>query len=409
MPVSDKSTRFRHHFRPGDEAAQPPWFKSAGEISETPARAAQAFLASLGGEMPSYLGHGLSWRSRGVVAKVAKECHRRTRKQANRGDFPSRQGQVHVSTSRTRRSLCGPLLLLCSLAAVVGLWLLPTVALAFVPTQKQPPQAATAEALQAAVSNVCREQLARELEVGHRLSTDCEDDRNRVTRTLVRKLRQKPVFGVVEQRDAAVDNISLILTVARNCRRWMLRSRKSDVLRTADAEAAQCRLQRFSGALEVHGITRDGHRVDGLLQIEVPENGRVVLTYAELEQTLVGSGFLGIDAFSRFELGAEGWAGTIDAEALRRALREAHLSWVLAGRGVPALFAIRHPDHPRASTVRALANASTLFREERDYHAVLTGVLPPERFLDRYLASPYRLAVESLLAPARQHEVAGSH
>lgn len=275
------------------------------------------------------------------------------------------------------------------------------------PTATQATTADVRAALNAAGVGKCRDQLEAELTGGQWISPECSTARAQATRALARGVKQKPVFGIVEQRKADVGGISLTLALASSCRRWPLRGPQSDVLRSADSEAAQCRQQRFSGPLTVTGIARDGRRIEGLLVLQVPADGRVRLTYAELERSLVARGYLGIDAFTRFSLGERAWAGSIDAEALRRALREAHLRWVLAGRGVPALFAIRHPEHERASTVRALANASTLLREERDYHAVLAGLLPPERFLERYLASRYRIAVENLFRS--KAAVAGSN
>ncbi|MGB1015161.1 MAG: hypothetical protein ACPG4T_13590 [Nannocystaceae bacterium] len=269
------------------------------------------------------------------------------------------------------------------------------------------PEGALRRALASVPRSSCRQQVEQEVKQGRRLSTGCTQAREQLTRALIRTSKPSPVFGVVEQRRADVDGVMLTLSVARNCHQWLLRSPDSDVLRPADLANARCRQSRYTGPLPLAGILANGTRVEAVHTLQIPETGRFSLTYATLEQSLVRQGQPGIDGFVRFELGHGGWAGTIDAEALRRGLREAHLRWVLAGRGVPALFAVRHPDHKRASTVRALANTSTLIREERDYHAVLAGEMPPERFLERYLASRFRREIEGRLTP-NSNDVAGS-
>lgn len=250
----------------------------------------------------------------------------------------------------------------------------------------------------AAGAGACTERLRASLVQGEDLLVGqeralCQQERARVTRRMMRLERRE--FGVVEQREDSPGGVTMVLSVAERCRRWPLRGGGREVLKIVDTQELGCRLRRLEAPLPVDVTTVDGQRYPALLS--VPANfGHVAIDFVAIDRALRERGLAhGLDAVSRLELGVAAWAGEVDLERARQVLTEAHLRWVRVGRGVPALFVARHPDHPAAAEVRALANEADLHRQERDFQAVLDGRITPLKFLERHPASSYELEVRA--------------
>ena len=128
--------------------------------------------------------------------------------------------------------------------------------------------------------------------------------------------------------------------------------------------------------------------------VEVVE-GRATLDLTRLALRLARVG-RGLDEFVRLELGADGWAGTVDLVAAYARLTDEHAAAVQSGRGVAALFVVRHPKHAASEQVRVLALEAMLERQAADFGAVQRGELAPHRFLERHAWSPYRAQVEAM-------------
>jgi len=255
-------------------------------------------------------------------------------------------------------------------------------------------EAAAVEGLQVELSPRCGEQVRAELVAGRRVGDGCGQDREAIGRALV---RARDAFGFVERRAVDLVSLRMVLGVARRCRQWPLRSPDRDVLRRTDVDAAGCRLRRHQGEVALVLVDREGGRHEPLPPLRTDRDGRVELRFTALDHALRVLGAGTLDDYARIELGEGGWAGHVDLEQLLRFRADWHRTWVLRGRGVPGLFAVRHPEHPDADDARTLAAEATLARQARDYERVEAGELSARAFLDRHPRSPYRRRVEVLL------------
>lgn len=210
-------------------------------------------------------------------------------------------------------------------------------------------------------------------------------------------VRRRDAFGFVEQRAVDLASLRLVLGEARWCRQWPRRSPGRDVLRRTDVAAAGCRLRRYQGEVAMVLVDREGGRRQPLPPMATDRDGRLELRFAELDHALRVLGEGTLESYARIELGGDGWAGHVDLEQLLRFRADWHLTWLLRGWGTPGLFAVQHPEHPRADDARTLAAEARLERQVRDYERVEAGELSPRAFLDRHPYSPYRRRVESLL------------
>lgn len=243
----------------------------------------------------------------------------------------------------------------------------------------------------------CRSQVAAELRAGQVAASGCQGERRLAQYRQLRASRPRGGFGLVERSRIELGHVALILSEGRGCRVWPLRGMNRPVLGLADARAAACWVRRYSGSLELVGVTADGRRLPRLAMLEVDDDGRVDVDLGRLAISLDRRDGVKFDALVRLELGADGWAGSIDLVAMRSLLADWHAVSVQRGRGVPALLAVRHPEHPSAERIRGFALADSLHRQEEDFQAVQRGLLAPYRFLERHAWSPYRHLVAALV------------
>jgi len=247
-----------------------------------------------------------------------------------------------------------------------------------------------------ATGDPCREEVRAGLVSGERtpaLTTRCERAWARTAGRLYRA--ERPLFGLVDRRQESLAQVTVLLSTARNCRRWLLRDGGRESLIPADARREKCSVQRFRGALSVYVIDAKGTRLRAL-EVAEAKDGRYVVRYSEIDAALRLRGKAPLERWSHVELGETGWAGTVDLREIRRESAERHRGWVERGRGVPALFVIRHPEHRDADEVRLLAEEARFLRQSEDYEAVLAGEMTPQRFLTRYLVSRFHRSVRSL-------------
>lgn len=242
----------------------------------------------------------------------------------------------------------------------------------------------------------CRSQVAAELRSGQMAASTCERERRLAQHRQMRGRRSREGFGLVERSRIELGHLALILSEARGCQLWPLRGIDRPVLGLADARASACWVRRYRGSLALAGVTADGRRVPRIATVEVDEDGRLDVDLGRLAIRLTRQG-VDFDALVRLELGADGWAGSVDLVAVRALLADWHASSVQRGRGVPALLVVRHPEHASAERLRGMALADSLHRQEEDYKAVQRGSLAPHRFLERHAWSPYRHLVAALL------------
>ena len=247
-----------------------------------------------------------------------------------------------------------------------------------------------------AAGDPCRDEVRAGLVSGERtpeLTTRCAGAWARTAGRLYRT--ERPHFGLVDRRQESLAQITVLLSTTRHCRRWILRDGGRRSLIPADARREKCSIRRFRGALPVYVIDAKGARTRAL-EVTEANDGRYVVRYAEVDAALRLRGQAPLERWSYVELGETGWAGRVDLREIRTELAERHRGWVERGRGVPALFVIRHPEHRDADEVRLLAEEARFLRQSEDYEAVLAGEMTPQRFLDRYLVSRFHRSVRSL-------------
>jgi hypothetical protein len=252
------------------------------------------------------------------------------------------------------------------------------------------------EVVESLTPGACRELVRAELLDGRHVRRGCDRARAQAVRALRRQAPRGAAFGVVERRRVDLFGVRLTLSAARRCRGWPLRSPGRTVLEPVDADRARCRLHRYQGLLRVTLVDSEGARYVGAVEARTDVDGRVTLRFADIDDELRSRGLPALDTFALLELGISGWAGVLDLGRMREFIADWHFEWVRKGRGSPALFAVRHENHPRAAAARALATEATLARHERDYLAVARGELLPRVFLARYAWSPYRRSVRTM-------------
>jgi len=239
----------------------------------------------------------------------------------------------------------------------------------------------------------CRSRVAAELRAGQVGAPGCENERRIAQDRQLRARRSWLGFGLVERHRIELGHVALILSEGRGCRLWPLRGVDRPVLGPADVRAAGCWVRRYSGSLELAGVTAEGRKLPRLAVLAVDGDGRVDVDLGRLAVSLDRRGEVQLDTLVRLELGINGWAGSIDLVAMRALLADWHAASVQRGRGVPALLIVRHPEHPSAERIRGFALADSLHRQEEDFQAVQRGLLAPYRFLERHAWSPYRQLV----------------
>ncbi len=210
---------------------------------------------------------------------------------------------------------------------------------------------------------------------------------------LIKRARHRVAFGIVERETVRLSGVSFVLSVARRCERWPLRSGGQAALDIGAAEAASCRVRRYDGPLAVSVRWRDGS-VEPVLSMKVGQNGQIEVVFAEIEASLRARRRPGLVDAAAVLFGAGAWAGQVEVETLGREAADWHAAWVSRGRGLPALFGSLHPEHPASATMRVLALEAALRRQAADAEAVRRGTLSRRRFLERHAWSPYRSLVE---------------
>jgi len=243
----------------------------------------------------------------------------------------------------------------------------------------------------------CRSQVVAELRAGQIAGPGCEAERRLAQQRQLRASRAYGSFGVVEGSRLELAHIALVVSEARGCRQWPLRGMNRPVLGLSDVRGAGCWVRRYSGALELVGVTADGRRWPRIHVVEADDDGRVSVDLGRLAVSLERRGEVELDALVRLELGADGWAGSVDLVAVRARLADWHAAAVQRGRGVPALMIVRNPEHVSVARLRGVALADSVHRQEDDFHAVQRGELAPYRFLERHAWSPYRYLVAALV------------
>jgi hypothetical protein len=263
-------------------------------------------------------------------------------------------------------------------------------------TEPLPPIAPTSLAAEAAAraGDACSTQLRQQLKVGARQNGDCDATSNLATRRVVSSHGVR--FGVVDHRDVNLSRVKLSLSEGILCRGWPLPDKRGEVLHTRDAQRAGCILRPYRGPVTVTAVTMDGQRHE-VLALESDSDGRVSFEFSEADAALRADTRVGLDGYARLEVGASGWAGSVDLARLRAFLADWHFAWVHNGRGSAALFAKRHGEHPRGEDAEAYAVEALVVRQEEDFNAVNEGRMGPTSFLQRHVWSPFRHAVESLL------------
>jgi len=243
----------------------------------------------------------------------------------------------------------------------------------------------------------CRSEAERSLR-GGRARHACAKAAMQASRRRLRRTPQR--FGVVLHRRVDLVGVRLVVAQATGCREWPTSSR-SRILAEFDALAAGCRLRPYRGALALVVVGKDGRRAE-TLRVHADREGVVRFRFADVDRGVRVHGLGTLDDWTALQAGHDGWAGRFDLVRLRGLLADWHLGWVRRGRGSPALFALRHPEHPRSQVAIDLAVEANLARQQRDFVSVERGVLPPATFLDRYVWSPMRHSVESMLAELRK-------
>ena len=245
----------------------------------------------------------------------------------------------------------------------------------------------------------CQQRLLAELRRGEvSAGPGCEAERQVAQRRQHQRSRRHDLghgrvgFGLLERSTSSLGQVSLLVSEGLGCAIWPLRQPDRPSLGLYEIKRAGCWVRRYTGPLSVAGVLPDGRRVAGVEVLQVRE-GRAQLDLTRLAVSLDRRGLAGLDGFVRLELGTDGWAGSVDLVAVRAGLADFHASSVQRGRGVAALLPVRHPDHPAANRVRALALKTALERQDADFKAVERGDLSPHRFLERHAWSPYRRLV----------------
>jgi hypothetical protein len=146
-------------------------------------------------------------------------------------------------------------------------------------------------------------------------------------------------------------------------------------------------------------VTADGRRVSRVPRPDADGEGRVEFDLGRLALSLADAAAVDLDALARLELGADGWAGSVDLVAMRAQLADWH-----AACGAARSWRTGADDRPPPGARRARTRIRGVAlerirckRQEADYHAVQprgAGAVP---FLERHAWSPYRHLVAALV------------
>ncbi len=204
-------------------------------------------------------------------------------------------------------------------------------------------------------------------------------------------------WGVIEYREVGITGASFTLEAARGCNDIPAPAAGRDVLLDSDAERKRCRLRPWHGQVSLAVRNVEGAWID-LLPRQSDREGRLRIRFAELERELRDATGRPLAEYVALRVGRGGWGGTYDLARLRELQADVHASWIGRGRGVPALFGVLHPSHPRAGSIAELAVEARLARQEQDFAAIERGELAPEAFLERHVWSPLRVRVAAMLS-----------
>lgn len=207
-------------------------------------------------------------------------------------------------------------------------------------------------------------------------------------------------WGVIAHREVGVTGARFTLETARRCKKLPAPPAGRDVLLDADAQRVGCRLRPWHGRVSLAVRDHDGEWTD-LAPMESDGQGGLRVRFADLEAALRSTSGRPLADFAALRVGRGGWAGTYDLVRLRDLQADVHATWIGRGRGVPALFGVLHPSHPRAPSMAELAIEARLARQEQDFAAIERGELEPAAFLDRHVWSPLRVRVAAMMTAAR--------
>lgn len=202
-------------------------------------------------------------------------------------------------------------------------------------------------------------------------------------------------WGVIAYRRVGVTAARFTLESARRCKR-VPEPVGRDVVLDADAQRVGCRLRPWHGQVSLALRDASGQWID-LPPMRSDRDGQLELRFADLDDALRVSDAGRLGDYVALRVGRGGWAGTYDLERLRGVQADVHAWWIGRGRGVPALFTVLHPSHPRARAIGELAVEARLARQEQDFAAIERGELLPSEFLDRHVWSPLRVRVAAML------------
>ncbi len=211
---------------------------------------------------------------------------------------------------------------------------------------------------------------------------------------LEEKLDAGKAHGWVRSQRVDLVGIRVRLELATRCKSTPLLTADSSVLRKPQIDAAGCRSRPYDGDLSLYAVDRRGRQIPLSNPWPVRE-GVLSLRFDDLQR--LADEQLGPQIES-IELGASGWAGSVNLVGLRELLASWHLHWIARGRGSAALYVAAHPEAPGVEEVHALAVEAQLARQEADYLGVGRGELSPRAFLERHLWSPYRVSVRAMRA-----------
>ncbi len=208
-------------------------------------------------------------------------------------------------------------------------------------------------------------------------------------------MRPRAGWGVIAYRRVGVSTARFTLEAARGCR-GVPEPVGRDVVLDVDAQRSRCRLRPWHGQVSLAVRDANGRWID-LPPVQSDRDGQLEIRFSDLDRELQARDAGRLADYAALRVGRGGWAGTYDLERLRGVQADVHAWWIDRGRGVPALFAVLHPSHPRARAMGELAVEARLARQEQDFAAIERGELLPSAFLDRHVWSPLRVRVAAML------------